>query len=136
MSQANLDLVQRAYEAFGRGDIPAVLEMFADRVEHFDLVSDGSLKAPWHRPARTRAEVGEYFQAILSALEPLEFRHEHLAAGGEYVYATTEQRYRVRKNGKTLVLRNSVHRFQIRNGRFVGWVGTEDTQSTREALES
>src|SRR5438067_1857981 len=33
MSQQNVDVVRKAYEAFGRGDIPAVLEAFDPNIE-------------------------------------------------------------------------------------------------------
>src|SRR5690242_13890784 len=135
MSQNNIDILTRAYQAFARGDIPAVLEMFADRLEHFGVVSDGSFKAPWHMPARTRADAGKYFDALLGALAPVKFEYQELSANAQYAYATTQQEYRVRKSGRQLVLRDSVHRFKIVDGRFVGWFATEDTQRVREALE-
>ncbi len=131
----HLSLITRAYEAFARGDIPAVLAMFADELEHFGVVSDGAAKAPWHRPARTRDDVAAYFEALVGALEPLKFEFGELAAGGDFVYATTQQQYRVRRTGKILLLRDSVHRFKIVRGRIVGWFATEDTAVTAGAFD-
>ena len=42
MSQKNIEIVARAYDAFARGDIAAVLDTFAERLDHFGVVSDGS----------------------------------------------------------------------------------------------
>ena len=135
MSQNNVEIIERAYQAFARGDVPAVVEMFADRLEHFEVVTDASWKAPWHTTAKSRADVAAYFQILLGALEPQKFVWEHLAGGGDYVYATTQQQYSVRKNGKTLVLRSAVHRFKLAGGRIVGWQASEDTLHTRDVLE-
>lgn len=135
MSKDNIELIERAYAAFSRGDIAAVLQLFADRLEHFEVVSDGPWKAPWHVPARTRDEVMGYFQKLIAELEPLKFEYEHIAAGGDFVYATTYQQFRVRRNDRVLALRGSMHRFKIANGRIVGWLAGEDTLRTREALE-
>jgi len=136
MSQPNVQLIEQAYAAFSRGDIPAVLELFAERLEYFGVVSDGSWKAPWYVRARTRAEVGGYFEKLIGALEPVKFEFQHLAGGGDFVYATTQQQWRVRKNGRLLELRSSFHRFEIVKGRIVGWIASEDTQRTRETLEA
>ena len=135
MSQENLEIVKRAYAAFNRGDVPTVLQMFAERLEHFEVVSDARSKAPWHVPGRTREDVGTYFNLLVGALEPMGLEYEHLAAGGDYVYATTRQQFRVRKTGKPLTMRCSIHRFKIVEGRFVGWLAMEDTALTREALD-
>lgn len=130
----NIEKIQQIYAAFGRGDVPTVVDAFAERLEHFGVESHGPVKAPWHCSAATRADVAEYFQKLLGTLEPLKFEVENVAAGGDYVYATTQQQFRVRANGNMLVLRNSVHRFKLVQGRIVGWMATEDTQRTVEAL--
>jgi ketosteroid isomerase-like protein len=136
MSQENIALVTRAYEAFTRGDIPAILELCADRLEQWEVVSDGPAGAPWHKPVHTHAEVAGFFQALVGALEPLKFEWQHLASNGPYVYATTQQQYRVRKTGRMLVMRDTMHRFHIVDGRVVGWIANEDSAQTRAALDA
>lgn len=71
---------------------------------------------------------------MLGTLEPVELTPLHLAAGDEYVYATLDHSYKVRKNGKMLVLRNGVHRFKLRDGRVVAWFAADDTKLTNEML--
>jgi ketosteroid isomerase-like protein len=136
MSQDNIEIVKRGYDAFIRGDIPAVLEMLGERLEGFGVVSDAARPAPWHGTARkTRDDAAGFFQALAGTLEPLKFEYQHLVASGEYVYATTQHEYRVRKTGKILVMRDVFHRWHIVRGRVVEILCAEDTAQTRDALE-
>jgi hypothetical protein len=54
--------------------------------------------------------------------------------GGDYVYATVYQEWKVRKSGKALPMKNGVHRFKVRDGRVVEWFAAEDTQLSVEAV--
>lgn len=136
MSQDNIEIVKRLYDAFNRGDLPTILEATADRVEGYGVISDGQRPAPWHGTARTtREEVAGFFEAVLGTLEPLKFEYQHLAAAGDYVYATIQHEYRVRKSGKILVMRDVFHRWKIVRGRVVEVLASEDTALTRDLLE-
>ena len=132
--ERNIEFIKDLYAAFGRGDLPYILERFAPELEEFGVTANGQARAPWHVTASTRAGVAKYFELLLGALEPIRLEPQHLAAGGDYVYATLDHAYRVRKNGKTLPMKNGVHRFKIKDGKVVGWVASEDTQLTMEAL--
>ena len=58
--------VQAIYEAFGRGDVPAILDRLDENVEwEHDAVDHG---IPWLQPRRGRAEVAKFF-ATLAAIE-------------------------------------------------------------------
>jgi ketosteroid isomerase-like protein len=58
--------VQAIYEAFGRGDVPAILDRLDENVEwDRDAVDHG---IPWLVPRHGRAQVGEFF-ASLAAIE-------------------------------------------------------------------
>jgi ketosteroid isomerase-like protein len=130
----NIAFVQDLYAAFGRGDLPYILERFAPELEEFGVSAAGRARAPWHTTTTKRDGVAAYFQQLLGALEPVSFEPRHFAAGDDYVYATVDQAYKVRANGKTLPMRNGVHRFKVRGGKVVGWIACEDTQLTNEAL--
>lgn len=130
----NIELVKDLYAAFGRGDLPYILERFAPELESFGVNAGGRAKAPFHFHGKTRADVAKYFEALLGVLEPLRLEPLHYAAGGDCVYATLYHEYKVRKTGKTLALNNGVHRFTLRNGLVVGWFAADDTQLTNEAL--
>jgi ketosteroid isomerase-like protein len=74
------EVVQEAYEAFGRGDIPAVLELVADDVK-WDvaevLVQGGS----W----RGREGAGQFFQGLGELYEGLSVDITDLIDGGDQV---------------------------------------------------
>src|SRR5262245_21721900 len=54
------------YEAFGRGDVPAILACLADDVEW--EYGANSTDVPWLQPRRGRAAVGGFFES-LAAIE-------------------------------------------------------------------
>lgn len=63
----NAKTVQAIYEAFGRGDIPFILEQLADDVrweDHFDGWSLHDKNIPYLTPRHGVAEVAGFFQAI------------------------------------------------------------------------
>jgi ketosteroid isomerase-like protein len=70
-----LNVVQQAYEAFGRQDIPALLNLVADEVD-WKFVGPASL--PHCSLRRSPAEVADFFTALgsvedLTVFEPREF---------------------------------------------------------------
>lgn len=61
-----LDSVRKIYEAFGRGDVPFIVDMMSDDVE-WEAWSDNSAQAagvPWLRPRRGKGGVAEFFQLV------------------------------------------------------------------------
>ena len=88
------DVVREAYDAFGRGDIPGVLERVADDVQ-WDvaevLVQGGS----W----RGRDGVGEFFQQLGEKYEELSVDVSELVDGGDHVVGVGVGRGRRRGGG-------------------------------------
>jgi ketosteroid isomerase-like protein len=134
VEQKNLEIVKDLYTAFGRGDLAHILERFAPELESFGVTANGSAKAPWHFAGKRREDVAKYFDLLLGTMDPIRVEPEHFAAGGDYVYVTLQQEWKVKKSGKILPMKNGVHRFKIRDGRVVAWFAAEDTQLTMEAL--
>lgn len=62
---SNLAAVQSIYEAFGKGDIPTILELLADDVEWESWADNSSVNAgvPWMVPRRGKDEVVKFFEA-------------------------------------------------------------------------
>jgi len=131
--QKNIDFVKDLYAAFGRGDLPYILERFAPELESFGVTANGRAKAPWHIPGKRREDVARYFELLMGTMEPLRFEPLHLAAGDDYVYATVYQEWKVRKSGKALPMKNGVHRFKVKGGLVVEWFAAEDTQLSVES---
>jgi ketosteroid isomerase-like protein len=80
MSNGNVEMLRGAYEAFGRGDIPAVMSVFADDIE-------------WHVPrvlpqgtdARGKDEVGGFFAKLAQTWEDFGLEIEDYCASGDRV---------------------------------------------------
>jgi len=90
--------VQDIYAAFGRGDIPAILDRLAPDVV-FDPDFDGT--APWLTRREGRDGVAEFF-AALGALEFHAFEPRTFMAAGDQVAVTIRIGARVKATGEAL----------------------------------
>jgi hypothetical protein len=74
-----IERVQQMYGAFGRGDIPAILEALADDVEwEYNAFPN---PVPWLQLRKGRAEVAKFFEA-LAAVQFTQFEPKHFFAAG------------------------------------------------------
>ena len=91
--------VQAIYEAFGRGDVPTVLDHLADDVawEH-DAVDHG---VPWLAPGRGREHAARFFE-LLRLVDITRFEVRGLLAGGDQVAAVIGVDLAVRATGRTV----------------------------------
>lgn len=80
--------VQSIYEAFGRGDVPAILEMLAPDVQWEQWADNHAQRAdvPWLRPLSGKANVVAFFQ-VVGGFQIHDFRVLSLMAGGNQVAA-------------------------------------------------
>jgi ketosteroid isomerase-like protein len=85
----HLATVNAIYEAFGRGDIPALLEHVSDDVQWEAWADNTAQKAGvgWLLPRHGKAGVAEFFQAVAEELDIHEFQVLSLMAGGNQVAA-------------------------------------------------
>lgn len=88
---SNIGTVQSIYQAFGQGDVPAILDMVAEDVEWeawsgANAAQDADV--PWMLARSGRAGVGEFFQAVADGLEFHSFQPTNLLEGGDQVAAT------------------------------------------------
>lgn len=89
---SNLETVRQIYAAFGRGDIPAILDALADTVE-WEAWADNSGAAagvPWLAPRHGKAGAAEFFALLGSTLVVRDFRVLSLMDGGDNVAAEFE----------------------------------------------
>jgi ketosteroid isomerase-like protein len=84
---SNIDTVKAIYEAFGRGDIPAILEKLDDNVE-WDTDYD-SPAAPWLTPRSGRENIAGFFES-LSPLQFTKFDAHTIAEAGNKVIAVID----------------------------------------------
>ena len=88
---SNVQTVQAIYEAFGRGDVPAILDHMSDDVEweEWSGVNAGQdAGVPWLVHRSGKSGVAAFFAALAENLEVHSFQPMNLLAGGNQVAAT------------------------------------------------
>jgi ketosteroid isomerase-like protein len=85
----HLATVAAIYEAFGRGDIPAILEHVSDDVQWEGWADNTAQKTgvPWMLPRRGKSGALEFFQVIAEKLDIQEFNVLSIMSGGDQVAA-------------------------------------------------
>ena len=86
---SNVDTVRGIYEAFGRGDIPAILAVLADDVAWEAWEDNSAVRGgvPWMVERRGRDAVGSFFE-VVGQMEVVDFEVLNLLEGGDEVAAT------------------------------------------------
>lgn len=103
---SNLTAVQEIYAAFGRGDVPAILDRLADSVEW--EYGAGASEIPWLQTRRGRAGAAEFFSS-LSALEIEKFVPKAFFEGQGVVVVLLDLEAKVRATGWRIVEEDEVH---------------------------
>ncbi|MCL6498960.1 MAG: nuclear transport factor 2 family protein [Firmicutes bacterium] len=113
MSQKNIALVKEGYAAFGRGDIPALLELLAEDVEFFLHYPENPTLGGRYRG---RAAVAQFFQRLGEEMEFTLMSPDEFIASGDRVVVLGRQAGRARSTGLHGEL-EWVHLFTVHNGR-------------------
>jgi uncharacterized protein len=100
---SHVETVKRIYEAFGRGDVPAILDQLADDVvwDVWDAPGSAQQQIFYIQPRRGKQEVGEFF-ASLAGLEFHEFDVSNILDGGDQVAGVIKLDLTVKSTGKRL----------------------------------
>jgi ketosteroid isomerase-like protein len=93
----NLETVRAIYDAFGRGDIPAILDQLAEDVA-WDLDAPG-YGIPIYEPGVGKEHVQRFFEA-LQDLEFLRFEPTNFLTGGNQVAVPINVQVEVKATGK------------------------------------
>jgi ketosteroid isomerase-like protein len=93
----NRQLVQKLYEAFGKGEIPFILNHLADEVD-WQVV--GPKEIPHAGPHRGPDQVGKFFEEIASGSEIQQFEPKEYVAEGNKVVALGSYRGKAKATGK------------------------------------
>ena len=82
-------VIQGIYAAFGKGDVPAILDALADDVRWDEWADNRAVKAgvPWLRTRRGKAGVAEFFGTLSQALQISEFQVLSLMSSANQVVA-------------------------------------------------
>jgi ketosteroid isomerase-like protein len=94
----NVDIITRIYEAFGRGDIPAIIGQLTDDVRwssHLEAI------VPWHGQYKGKAEVLNFFNAIGQSVDVTVFAPQEFVAEGDTVVSLGDFACKVKATGKS-----------------------------------
>ena len=125
--------VQAAYADFGRGDIPSLLNRFADDIVWFSPGEGTAI--PYAGRLQGKAQVAKFFEGVGSNLEFHEFNPSEFIAQGDVVVALGTWDATVRgtavriKDGFAMV-------FRIRDGKIAEFREYSDTRIYAAALAS
>lgn len=84
--QENTKVVQAAYAAFGRGDIPGLLALLTDDVDWHGVMGVGP-KVPHRGPRKGIQQVTTFFQQVGSSVNFERFEPKQFVAEGDTVVA-------------------------------------------------
>ena len=121
--QTNADVVRQAYEAFGRGDIPAMLNGLTDDVE---WTLQGPSVIPWAGTHRGHEGVSEFFSLIGATLEFEQFEIREFVSQGDTVVVLGYERSLVKPTGRTFE-QEWAHVYTMRDGKCTKGLFIEDT---------
>src|SRR3712207_4218467 len=96
--RTNEDVVREAYEAVGRGDIPALLELLTDDVE---WTLQGPSVIPFAGTRRGREGVAGFFSLLGETVEFQEFEPREFVVQGDTVVALGFERNLIKPTGRT-----------------------------------
>jgi ketosteroid isomerase-like protein len=126
----NAKIVQDAYAAFERGDVPAVLASCSADVQWM-VPGDPELI-----PAAGRHEgvsgVATFFSTLAQTQDVESFEPRQFIAQGDTVIALGDYRWRIKKTGKTFAS-PFAHVFTVRDGKVVAFHEFSDTAVVRDA---
>jgi len=110
-------VVRRLFEAFGRGDIPAAMELFGEDVEFRSPVTRTRHDIlTWARPRRGRREVLQFFSEMGAEVAPEPFQVLGMISKGDTVVVEGRNSGTVRSTG-TRFTHDWVMVFSFRDGK-------------------
>ena len=123
MSENNVAIVQKGYEAFGRGDIETLTSLLAENVE---WTSPGPADLPTAGIRRGRQQVAEFFKVVNEIFEFQRFEPKTFVAEGDRVVVLGEDTSRIKATGKVLDA-EWAHVFTVQNGQIISFHEYIDT---------
>lgn len=130
--QSNLAVVQAAYEAFGRGDIPKLLGFVAEDIE---WVYAGPKSIPCAGSFRGHQGVAMFFTRLSEMCDVESFNPTHFVAAGDRVIVLGTERARMRRNG-AIFEGHWAHAFALARGKITHWREYGDSAGVVAALSA
>jgi ketosteroid isomerase-like protein len=121
--RAALDVVKEAYEAYGRGDLPALLELIAEKTD-WKFIGPASL--PYAGLRTNRKEVADFFDALARADQTDVFEPREFIESGEHVTVLGWTKVTARDTQKTFDS-EWVQVITVQDGKITRWRGFANT---------
>ncbi len=118
-----LAVVQQAYEAFGRRDVPAILDVVAANAD-WEFVGPASLAFAGHRHNHT--EVAKFFADLAKADDIHKFEPREFIEAGDHVTVLGWEESTSKDTHKRFSS-EWVHVFTVKNGMVTRWRGFMNT---------
>jgi ketosteroid isomerase-like protein len=130
-SEDNIKMVSTAYEAFGRGDIPALLDLIDDDCDWG--VEASAQIAPYYGIRHGKGEILAFFQELGSTFAVERFEPTAIAGYGDDVLAVVAYAIKSNGTGKSATM-NIHHHFKVVDGKLTYFRGSEDTELVKGLL--
>lgn len=129
----SIETIQRIYSAFGRGDVPVILEALAPDVTwEYGTVPN---EVPWLAPRRGREAVAGFFQALAAGANVESFKVADLVGNERLVVALIDIDLRVKATGRLISERDEPHIWRFdEQGRVVSFRHAADTLGQSNAM--
>jgi hypothetical protein len=126
----NLRIIQQAYAAFGRGDLPGLLALLSSDVEwqHPEVAN-----VPWAGSFRGTDKVAGFFAAVAKAADIESFEPQHFIAQGDRVVVLGRERVRVKSTGRSYET-EWAHAYVLRDGKVTQFREYTDTARVAAAF--
>jgi ketosteroid isomerase-like protein len=131
-AKQNVETIKEMYEAFGRGDVDAILGLVTDDV---DWATDAALAtAPWYGPKQGKTGVRSFFEGIGQTGPVTEFTPQSFTSNDDGdVQVFVRYGFTVTATGKDVAM-NLHHYWRFRDGKVCFVRSSEDTAQVTAAL--
>jgi ketosteroid isomerase-like protein len=113
----NVAIVRQGYEAFGRNDLPALLDLLDP---HVSWTTPGPADLSTAGVRTGHAAVAEFFQRLSATIDMLRFEPKQFIAQGDQVVVIGDDTSRVKATGNTVEFRWT-HVFTLRLGKVIAF---------------
>jgi len=130
-TQTTRETVDAFFTRFGGGDLPGLLDLFADNV---DFRITGAANVPWSGVRSSKEEVAEVFGLFGKELTPAEeFTISTIVSEGDSAVTLGRSRFSVVSTGKQFTNDFALH-FTVAEGKITGYHMYEDSHAVSEAF--
>lgn len=129
--QSTRTVLDSFFERFGSGDLPGLLDLFADTV---DFRVDGSPSVPWTGTRSSRQEISAFFEIFPKVLTaPESFAVTTRVVDGQDAMVTADCVFGVLATGRKFTNRYALH-LRVQDGRITRYHMYENSYAIAEAF--